>query len=93
MTKLKESLKNILNCCNIQRVFKNQTRLSNNFHFKDHIPKDLTSRVVYKFQCGLINSDVRINEYIGISQLTKKKLNLRTVPFPIIYYFATILVF
>ena len=54
-TKLKKSLKNILNCCKLQIVFKNKTRLGNNFHFKDQIPKDLTSGVVYKFQCGLCN--------------------------------------
>ena len=45
-TKLKKSLKNILNCCKLQKVFKNKTRLGNNFHFKDRIPKDLTSGVV-----------------------------------------------
>ena len=30
-TKLKKSLKNILNCCKLQLVFKNKTRLGNNF--------------------------------------------------------------
>ena len=30
-------------------IFKNKTRLGNNFHFKDLIPKDLTSGVVYMF--------------------------------------------
>ena len=54
-TNLKKSLKNIFNCCKLQLVFKNKTRLGNNFHFKDQIPKDLTSGVVYKFQCGLCN--------------------------------------
>ena len=83
-TKLKKSLKNILNCCKLQIVFKNKTRLGNNFHFKDRIPKDLTSGVVYKFQCGLCNEsyygecvrhlNVRIGEHIGISPLTKKQV-------------------
>ena len=54
-TKLKKSSKNILNCCKLQIVFKSKTRLGNNFYFKDQIPKDLTSGVVYKFQCGLCN--------------------------------------
>ena len=54
-TKLKKSLKNILNCCKLQIVFKDKTRLGNNFHFKDQIPKDLTSGVVYKCQCGFCN--------------------------------------
>ena len=54
-TKLKKSLKNILNCCKLQIVFKNKTRLGNNFHFKDQISKYLTSAVVYELQCGLWN--------------------------------------
>ena len=83
-TKLKKSLKNILNCCKLQIVFKNKTRLGNNFHFKDQIPKDLTSGVVYKFQYGLCNEyyygecirhlNVRIGEHIGISPLTRKQV-------------------
>ena len=83
-TTLKMSLKNILNYCKLQIVFKNKTRLGNNFHFKDQIPKDLTSGVVYKFQCGLCNEsyygecmrhlNVRIGEHIGISSLTRKQV-------------------
>ena len=83
-TKLKKSLKNILNCCKLQIVFKNKTRLGNNFHFQDQIPKDLTSGVVDKFQCGLCNEsyygecirhlNVRIGEHIGISLLTRKQV-------------------
>ena len=46
--KLKKSLKNILDCCKLQIMFKNKT--SNNFHFKDRITKDLTSGVGYKLQ-------------------------------------------
>ena len=38
-TKLKKSLKNIFNYCQLQIVFENnKTRLVNNFHFKDGIP-------------------------------------------------------
>ena len=78
-TKLKKSLKNILNGCKMQLVF-NKTRLGNIFHFKD-----LTSGVVYNFQCDLsmcnkscygecirhLNS--RIGEHIGLAPLTKKQ--------------------
>ena len=77
-------IKNILNCCKLQIVFKNKTRLSSNFHLKDQILKDLTSRVVYKFQCGLCNEsyngecmghlNVRLGEHIGISPLTIKQV-------------------
>ena len=83
-TKLKKSMKNILNCCKLQIVLKNKTRLGNNFHFKDQIPKDLTSGVLYKFQCGLCNEsysgecvrhlNIRIGENIGIPSLTEKQV-------------------
>ena len=59
-------------------------KLAKAFLFKDRIPKELTSGVVYKFQCGLCNEsyygecvrhlNVRIGEHIGISPLTKKKV-------------------
>ena len=57
-----------------------KTRLGNNFHFKDQIPKG----VVYKFQCGLCNDsyydecarllNVRICEHTGISPLAKEQI-------------------
>ena len=81
---MKKSLESILNCCEVQIVFKNKTRLDNNFHSKDWIPSGLTSGVVYKFQCGLCSEsyydecvrhlNVRIGEHIGISPLTKKQV-------------------
>ena len=54
-TKLWKSLKGILNCCKLEIVFKSQNKLAKAFHFKDRIPKELTSGVFYKFQCGLCN--------------------------------------
>ena len=86
-TKLKKSLKNILNCCELQLVFKNKTRLGNNFQFKDQISKDLTSGVVYKFRYGLCDESYygesvrHLNvEHIGISPLTKKRVEPRNSP-------------
>ena len=77
---MQKSLKNVLNCC---KLFKNKTGLDSNFHFKDQIPKDLTSGVFNKFQCGLQNEsyygehvrhlNVKIGEHTGISPLTKKQ--------------------
>ena len=58
-TRLKKSLKNILNCCKLQIVFKNKTRLGNNSHFKDQISKDFTTGFVYKFQCAM--SPIMVN--------------------------------
>ena len=54
-TKLRKSLKGILNCCKLQTVFKIQNKLAKAFRLKDRIPKELTSAVVYKFQHGLCN--------------------------------------
>ena len=85
-TKLKKSLKNILNCCKKQKPFTKKTRLGNNFHFKDRIPKDLIFDAVFKFHCGPWNEsyygvcvshlNLRIEEHIGISPLTKKYYQL-----------------
>ena len=41
--KLKKSLWNILYCSKMRIAFINKTRLGNNFHFKDQIPKGLSS--------------------------------------------------
>ena len=83
-TKLQQVLERTLDCCKIQRVFKNQKNLSDVFHFKDRLPGDLVSWVVYKFQCGRCNASyygetdrhlkVRSGEHIGISSLTFKKV-------------------
>ena len=58
--------------------------LSNVFRFKDRLPYERISRVVYKFQCGRCNSSyigetgrhlkVRFGEHIGISPLTFNKV-------------------
>ena len=83
-TKLQQAIKGVLNCCKLEIAFKCQTKLSNSFRFKDPIPKDLISGVVYKFQCGLCNEsyygesirhlDIRSGEHIGVSPFTGKKV-------------------
>ena len=60
-------------------LFNFQRKLSNFFHFKDRLPFDLVSGVVYKYTCGRCNSTyygemdgnlkVRSGEHIGISPL------------------------
>ena len=52
-TKLKKSLKNIVNCSKLQIVFKSKTTLCNNFNFTDRILRDLTSSVVSKLLYGV----------------------------------------
>ena len=71
-------------CCKLLILFKSQNKLAKAFHYKDRIPKELISDVVYKFQCGLCNEsyygecmrhlNVRIGEHIGISLLTRKQV-------------------
>ena len=82
-TKLRKSLKDLLNSCKLEIVFKSQRKLSNVFRFKDRLPSDLVSGAVYKYTCGRCNSTyygqtdrrlkVRSGEHIGISPLTFKK--------------------
>ena len=82
-TKLRKYLKGLLNSCKLQIVFKSQRKLSNVFHFKDRLPSDLVSGVVYKYTCGRCSSTyygemdrhlkIRSGKHIGISLLTFKK--------------------
>ena len=72
-----------MNCCKVQIVFKSQRRLSSQFRFKEPLPYDLMSKVVYKYACGRCNSSyysetdrhlrVTAGEHIGLSCLTFKK--------------------
>ena len=48
-TKLRKFVEGIFNCFKLQIAFKGQNKLANSFRFKDRIPKELTSVVVYKF--------------------------------------------
>ena len=76
-TKLRKSLKDLLNSCKLQIVFKSQWKLSNVFHFKDSLLSDFVSGVVCKYMWGRWNSNyyggtdrhlkVRSREHIGIS--------------------------
>ena len=59
-TKLRKSLKGILNGCMLQIVFKSQNKLAKGFHFKDRIPKEPTSGVVFTPLFGDLNSWILI---------------------------------
>ena len=85
-TKLKKLLKNILNCSKLQTVFKSKTRLGNNFHFKDQIPKILLLVLFINFSVNSLCNEscygecmrhlnIRIGEHIGISLLTRKQVS------------------
>ena len=54
-------------------------RLSSLFHFKDVIPKELQSYLVYKYLCTCYGKtehhiNARSSEHIGISHLTGKRV-------------------
>ena len=71
-------------------AFTNKAKLGNNFNFKDQIPKDLTSGVVYKLRVDSAMIPIRGNvldtwmlELVNILvyyHLPKNKLGLRTDP-------------
>ena len=71
--------------CNMKVIFKSTNRLSNFFRFKDSIPKELRSDIVYKFLCSNCNItyygeterhlNVRSGEHLSLSALTGKRVN------------------
>ena len=85
-TRLQNSINN-LPFWKIKVIFKSTTRLSNFFSFKDKVPFNLRSNVVYKFSCGRCNAtyygetcrylNVRVGEHSSISTLTGKKSKAR----------------
>ena len=71
--------------CNIKVIFQSKNRLSNLFRFKDCIPKELCSHIVYKFLCSNCNItyygetkhnlNVRSAEHLSLSALTGIRVN------------------
>ena len=68
-------------------IFKPSFRVSDLFHFKDRIPRDVRSSVVYQFSCGSCNATYigmtarhfrqRVCEHRGISSRTGRYLQVR----------------
>ena len=55
-TKIRNAMKENLNCCKRQVIFKSKRRLSNMFRFKDWVPYDFVSGLVYEYTCGRCSS-------------------------------------
>ena len=55
-TKIRKAMKNTLNCCKLQIIFKSKRKLSNMFRFKDCVPYDFVLCVVYEYMHGRCNS-------------------------------------
>ena len=73
--KLQTSIQNSLPQCNIKVISKSANHLSSLYHFKDVIPKELRSGLVYKFSRSSCNAtechlNVGSGEHIGLSPLT-----------------------
>ena len=51
--------------CNVLVIFQSKNRLSNLFRFKDSIPKELRSHIIYKFQC----SNCNITYYVKLNAI------------------------
>ena len=69
---------------NIKVILKSTNHLSSLFHFKDVIPRELRSHLVYKFSCSSCNAtyygkterhlNVRSGEHTGLSPLTGNRV-------------------
>ena len=70
--------------CSLRIAFQSKTRLSSLFRFKDIIPTDISSHLVYKFTCTCSNATyygeserhffVRASKHLGITPLTGKRV-------------------
>ena len=71
--------------CNIKVIFQSKNCSSNLFRFKDSIPKEFRSQIVYRFLCSNCNItyygenehhlNVRSGEHLSLSALTGKRVN------------------
>ena len=71
--------------CNIKVIFQSKNRLTNLFRFKNSIPKELRSHIVYKFlysNCNITyygeterHLNMRSGEHLSLSALTGKRVN------------------
>ena len=85
-TRLQNSINKNLPFCKIKVIFKSATRLSKFFRFKNKVPFNLRSNVVYKFSCGRCHAtyygencrhlNIRVGEHSGVSSLPKNHRRL-----------------
>ena len=85
--KLQPFIRSSLQQCNIKVISKSTNHLSSLFCFKDVIPKELRSQLVYKFSCSSCNAtyygkterhlNIRSSEHIGLSPLTGNRVTCK----------------
>ena len=81
---VQNAIERTLPYCKLKDIFKSPSKIVNQFHFNDVLPKKLCSGIVYSFKCDSYNAiyysktkrhfHVRAAEHMGISQLTNKRL-------------------
>ena len=81
---LHRHIKNNIPNCHLRVIFSAKRRLRNYFRFKDVIPKDVQSHLVYKIKCAKCNLcyyglterhfKVRAYDHLGISIFTGKPI-------------------
>ena len=86
--KLQTSIRNSSLQCNIKVILKSTNHFSSLFRFKDVIPKDLRSHLVYKFQCSSCNAtcygkrarplNVKSGKHIILFPLTGDRVSCKT---------------
>ena len=86
--KLQTSIQNSSLQCNIKVILKLTNHFSSLFRFKDVIPKDLRSHLVYKFQCSSCNAtcygktarhlNVKSGKHIILFPLTGDRVSCKT---------------
>ena len=80
--RLQQIIREQIPFCKINVVFSSKYKLGSFFNFKDKVPKNLKSLVLYKYTCSNCNItyigkstrhyQVRFSEHLGISKLTNK---------------------
>ena len=83
--RIKNLFQKIITTGNIRIVYKTTYRLSHVFRFKDSIPSDLRSHVLYHFKCPICNNGyigetrvhfkVRSCQHLGISPFSDKPIS------------------
>ena len=83
--RLQSCIRNRLPYCSLRITLQSKTRLSSVFRFKDIIPKEISSHILYKYTCNCCNATyygeserhffVRASEQLGMTPLTGKRVN------------------
>ena len=81
--RLQNAIKRTLPYCKLKVIFRSPSKIVNNFHFRDVLPKKLCPGIVYGFKCNSCNAiyygktkrhfDVKAAEHMGIRYLTDKR--------------------